>query len=137
MKRWLPRTAVDAALRGGPRGDKAAWWSRWFPKTPVVDDSEFQDQAEPYPGHWREFPRPWPADVEDTPEAQARLRAAIEELPDTWREVVLDRDGRHRDPSRVRADRDLTAEQERAILNRSRAHLRARLAALFGGRTQR
>jgi RNA polymerase sigma-70 factor, ECF subfamily len=136
MKRWLPRTAADAALRGGAGGDNAAWWSRWFPKTPVVDESEFQDETEPFPGHWREFPRPWPVDAEDTPEVQARLRAALEELPETWREVVLDRDGLHRDPERVREDRDLAPQQERAILNRSRAFLRGRLDALLGGRPQ-
>jgi RNA polymerase sigma-70 factor (ECF subfamily) len=137
MKRWMPRTAVDAALRGGTRGDNAAWWSRWFPKTAVVDESEFQDQSEPYPGHWREFPQSWPVHAEDISEAQARLDAELAELPETWREVVLDRDGRQRDPERVRADHDLTPEQERAILNRARAYLRARLVVLFGGRTQR
>lgn len=126
VKRWLPRVAVDAALRGTP-----AWFARWFPRKPVVDDRAFQGENEGYPGHWREFPQAWPRYAMDDPSIQDRLREALDELPETWRGVVMERDGRGASPD---AAHDLTPAQERAVLNRARAHLRQRLADLVEGR---
>jgi RNA polymerase sigma-70 factor, ECF subfamily len=132
MKRWLPRVAVDAALRG-KRGTPA-WFARWFPGKPIIDDRAFQGPDEPYPGHWREFPAEWPPDAATDPAVQDRLRDALDELPATWRDVVLDRDGQDAAADPVSAAHDLTPAQERAILNRARAQLRERLANLFEGR---
>jgi RNA polymerase sigma-70 factor (ECF subfamily) len=62
------------------------------------------------------------ADVRDT------LAAGIEELPATWREVVIARDALARDADEVSARLGLTPQQQRLILNRARARLRERLA---------
>jgi RNA polymerase sigma-70 factor (ECF subfamily) len=129
MKLWLQRAARDTVLRGEePRNRFARWTARWLPPTPTVPDSRFQATDEPYPDHWREFPAPWPPLDPADDDTKAALAAALQELPDTWREVILARDARERDPADVSRQLGLTPEQERAILNRARARVRERLA---------
>jgi RNA polymerase sigma-70 factor, ECF subfamily len=135
MTGWLARAAANTALRGEePRNRFARWTARWFARTPTVPESEFQEAGEPFPRHWRRFPDPWPvvdpagpagADVRDT------LAAAIEELPATWRAVVIARDALDRDADEVSERLGLTPQQQRVILNRARARLRERLARHF------
>lgn len=133
MKPWLQRVARNTALRGEePRNRFARWTARWFPPTPTVPASRFQATGEPYPDHWREFPAPWPPLDPTDHETRAALRAALEELPETWREVILARDSLDRDPATVSRHLGLTPEQERAILNRARATVRDRLAQHWG-----
>ena len=129
MKGWLARAAANTRLRGEePRTRFARQPARWFAPTPAVPESRFQDVGEPFPRHWRRFPEPWamldPADpgVGDT------LAAAVEELPATWREVIIARDALGHDAVEVGERLGLTPRQQRAILNRARARVRERLA---------
>lgn len=91
----------------------ATKWSRGFRARPPVPDAAFQDETEPYPGHWRALPEPWP----DTDAGPAVLDAALAELPELWRQVVLSRGD----------DLGLTPEQERDILALARAAVRDHL----------
>ncbi len=61
------------------------------------------------------------------------LAAAIEELPATWREVIVARDALGRDAVDVSAQLGLSPRQQRAVLNRARARLRERLAGRLVG----
>jgi RNA polymerase sigma-70 factor, ECF subfamily len=99
-----------------------------LPPATAVDPARFQDETEPYPRHWREFPEPWPPGATTDPDAAACLADALAELPAPWRDVVTGADVQHRDPAEVAAERGLLPEQERAIRNRARAFLRERLA---------
>jgi len=65
------------------------------------------------------------------------LAAAIEELPATWREVVIARDSLGRNPVEVSAQLGLSPRQQRVILNRARARLRERLAGRLVGEGDR
>jgi RNA polymerase sigma-70 factor, ECF subfamily len=103
--------------------------SRWLPPTPTVDSSRFQDAGEPYPRHWREFPRAWPAIEPDAPAVGDTLAAALDELPRPWRDVVIARDVHRRSPAEVSEQLGVTPAQQRAMLHRARATLRERLAA--------
>ena len=87
-----------------------------------------QATDDPFPDHWREFPAPWPSLDKDEPGTPVALVAAVEELPETWREVILLRDSLKRDGASVCERLELTGAQERAILNRARASVRHRLA---------
>ena len=129
MKGRLTRAAVDTALRPEqPRNRFARATARWFAPPRTVAESRFQDAGEPFPRHWRRFPAAWPvADAADA-ELQAALADAVDELPATWREVVVARDGLGRDAAEVSARLGLTSRQQRAILTRARAMLRERLA---------
>lgn len=133
MRGRLTRAATDAALRGEePRNRFARWTARWFAPTPTVAASRFQDAGEPFPRHWRRFPTPWStADAAD-PALQAALADAVDELPATWREVVIARDGLGRAAADVGARLGLTPRQQRAIVTRARALLRERIAQRLG-----
>jgi DNA-directed RNA polymerase specialized sigma24 family protein len=62
------------------------------------------------------------------PDVGDTLAAAIEELPATWREVIIARDALGHEAVEVGERLGLTPRQQRAILNRARARLRERLA---------
>lgn len=112
----------------------AAAWTHWFRPRPVVPDAAFQDEDEPYPGHWRRFPEPWSDSNADeaTREAEMAERAraadsALGGLPPLWRRIVTARAAARGDDREV-ADRfGLTLRQERDILARARAAVRDRL----------
>jgi RNA polymerase sigma-70 factor (ECF subfamily) len=118
-KNWLARLEANAVARG-----LRAMAGRWFRSRPVVADAAFQDADEPYPGHWREFPQAWPGATID------QLRDALDQLPHTWRAVLLRHDSRGstadatRDDRAVAAETGLTVAQERDILTRARAAVR-------------
>ncbi|MGH2394090.1 MAG: RNA polymerase sigma factor [Candidatus Limnocylindria bacterium] len=60
-----------------------------------------------------------------------RLLDAIDELPSTWRDVLLQRDVLGRSSAEVSSALGITPGQERAMLSRARAVLRERLAQLL------
>ncbi|HEU4909890.1 MAG TPA: sigma factor-like helix-turn-helix DNA-binding protein [Propionibacteriaceae bacterium] len=124
MKISIARMIANLTARGRAYGNRFAWWSRWFPPAPTVDADRFQAEGDPYPDHWREFPRPWPAGQAGGSEA---LQAALAALPDSWRRIVILRDVEGRPPAEVSAVTGLTAEQQRDVLNRARELLRESL----------
>ena len=121
MKISIARMTANLAARGRALGNRFAWWSRWFPPAPTVDADRFQKDRDPYPDHWKEFPRPWPAGHGVHAGA---LKAALAALPDPWRRVVILRDVEGRPAARVSAATGLSAEQQRDVLNRARELLR-------------
>jgi len=125
MKISIARMIASLAARGRGAGNRFAWWSRWFPPATTVDPDQFRGGGDPYPNHWKEFPRPWPADRAVGPEA---LKAALAALPDPWRRVVILRDVDGRTPAEVSAATGLTAEQQRDVLNRARELLREEIS---------
>ena len=124
MKISIARMIANLAARGRALGNRYAWWSRWFPPATTVDADRFQGGGDPYPDHWKEFPRAWPAGKTMEPET---LRAALAALPDPWRQVVILRDVDGRPPTEVSAATGLTADQQRDVLNRARELLRENL----------
>jgi DNA-directed RNA polymerase specialized sigma24 family protein len=125
MKISIARMITNLAARGRGFGTRFGWWSRWFPPATTVDANRFQGDADPYPDHWREFPRSWPGDNAVQP---AELMTALTALPDPWRRVVILRDVDGRPPAEVSAATGLTAEQQRDVLNRAREQLREDLS---------
>jgi RNA polymerase sigma-70 factor (ECF subfamily) len=120
-KNGLARLGANAVARG-----MRAWVGRWYRPRPVVPTTAFQDRTEPFPGHWREFPKEW-----SRPVTRERLDRALLTLPEPWREVLLRHDtagaGRRDDPTSETTD--LTVAQHRDILARARAALRDALDA--------
>jgi len=112
----------------------AAAWAHWFRVKPLVPDAAFQGTNEPYPGHWRRFPEPWPGAPVGEPDADARttrhragLEASFAGLPALWRHVVLAHYLARRDNQQVATDLGLTVKQVRDILARARAAVRDEL----------
>jgi RNA polymerase sigma-70 factor (ECF subfamily) len=121
MKISIARMIANLGARGRVLGNRFAWWSRWFPPAATVDADSFQSESDPYPDHWKQFPRAWPADRSVQPEA---LDAAVAALPEQWRRVVTLRDVEGRSPAEVSGATGLTAAQQRDVLNRARELLR-------------
>jgi RNA polymerase sigma-70 factor (ECF subfamily) len=132
MKAWLARAAATTVLRGEGH-TRFARWSRWFRRPGPVPDTEFQGSDEPYPGHWRHFPGPWPPGIAADPAVRQHLHAALDELPATWRAVVRWRDIAGRPGDEVAHELGISVEQQRSILTMARAALRDRLASFFSG----
>ena len=124
MKISIGRLIANLAAWGRALGSRFAWWSRWFPPAATVDASRFQGDGEPYPDHWREFPRPWTARRAVESE---ELEAALAALPNSWRQVVILRDVDCRPPGEVSNTTGLSAAQQRDVLNRARELLREHL----------
>jgi len=109
----------------------ATAWGRLFRAEPLVPDSAFQGREEPYPGHWRHFPEPWPTTPargngaeEQTAQQHAAVVDGLAHLPDVWRRVLTAHDIEGRSDQEVADELQLTPRQERDILARARAALR-------------
>jgi RNA polymerase sigma-70 factor (ECF subfamily) len=130
MKISIARMIANITARGRAVGDSFAWWSRWFRPATTVNGNRFQADGDPYPDHWREFPRPWSG--RQTVESEA-LEAALEALPEPWRRIVILRDVDGRSADEVSGATGLTAAQQRDVLNRARELLRGDLGYALEG----
>jgi RNA polymerase sigma-70 factor (ECF subfamily) len=118
----------------------AAAWAPRFRAKPLVPDAAFQGTNEPYPGHWRRFPEPWPSAPACEPDADGRTtehhaaaEAAFTGLPSQWR-VVVARYLARRAAQQVAADLGLTVKEVRDILARAQAAVRDELDRARTGR---
>lgn len=104
---------------------------------PTVDPARFQGPDGPYPGGWTSAgaPRPW-----DEPEGKA-LRGeivdlvdqALDQLPERQRLVVTMRDVHGMSADEACAALDLSPQNQRVLLHRGRAALRAILEDYYRG----
>jgi RNA polymerase sigma-70 factor (ECF subfamily) len=135
VKTWVYRILVNTAKRRGKRESKIIPWSSVAPEDsgPTVDPTCFQGPGEPYPGHWREFPPPWPTPEQHTlsQEVGRHLATAVERLPDRQRVVLVLRDVEGYDAEEVCSMLEITAANQRVLLHRARAAVRADLARYF------
>ncbi len=62
LRTWVYRILVNTAKRRASQEQRAVpWASLQLGDEPTVDPDAFQGADEPYPGHWRSFPEPWPS----------------------------------------------------------------------------
>ena len=94
---------------------------------PVVDPVRFQKNDDAWPGHWATPPRPWqkPERRLLSLEARDRLKAALAQLPDRQRMIVALRDVEGYPAEEVCDLLGLSPENQRVLLHRGRARLRA------------
>ena len=135
LKTWVFRILLNKAQRLGGRERRTVPWSSLTAddEGPTVDPARFQGPDEPYPGHWREWPVPWP-DPEDAAlagELRRRAGAAVADLPERQRVVLALRDIEGYDAEEVCSILDITAANQRVLLHRARAHVRRRLENYF------
>ncbi|MGH3650842.1 MAG: RNA polymerase sigma factor [Acidimicrobiia bacterium] len=126
--KWSARTIKNVVLRGRRVGQTATPWSRWIPDTPTVEPERFQATDEPYPGHWRFPPEPWPEDPAEGAARRERLNRTLGDLPVTWRAVVVARDVQGLSADEVATELGITPEDQVPLLHRARAALREDLA---------
>lgn len=127
LKTWLftilvnrARTTGQRERRTTPLGDHG----------PSVDPNRFASD-----GGWRQPPAPWTDEIDDRLAAAATMkfvRAAIDELPEGQREVVLLRDVEGLSAPDVCQVLGLSEGNQRVLLHRGRAHIRRALENMVG-----
>jgi RNA polymerase sigma-70 factor (ECF subfamily) len=133
LRTWVYRILLNQAKRRGVRESRTVPFASLGPEDqgPTVDPQRFQGPAEPYPGGWREFPEEWPEQVVLTREVHEVVAEALTELPERQRVVVALRDLDGHSADEVCELLDISAGNQRVLLHRGRAVVRARLEAYF------
>jgi RNA polymerase sigma-70 factor (ECF subfamily) len=135
LKTWVYRILVNTAKRRRDRESRTVPWSSLGPGDhgPAVDPDRFQGQDEPFPGHWREFPAPWPSPEQHTlaAETRATVAAAVERLPPRQRVVIVLRDVEGYSSEEVCSILEISAANQRVLLHRARSVVRAELERYF------
>ncbi len=133
LKSWLFRILSNRAKSRGVREGRNVNFSAIVGEEgPVMDPAQFLDD-----GHWRDAPRRWSGQLaQRTPEKLvleaelgARIRAAIDELPERQRAVVLLRDVDGLDSEEACAILEVSEANQRVLLHRGRVAVRDALEA--------
>jgi RNA polymerase sigma-70 factor (ECF subfamily) len=137
LKTWIYRILLNIARTRGVRDKRSvpfASLDRDDDDGPSFAPERFQGSSGPYPGHWTAFPTRWT----DQPEIRAVgretlavVRDALEMLPPNQREVVRLRDIDGWTSTEVCNALELTETNQRVLLHRGRAKLRAALERYF------
>ena len=123
FKTWLFRILVNRARTTGEKERRIA-------PSPTVDPSRFGSNDA-----WVEPPAPWTDEVEERLTAVAtvaRIKAALQELPPGPRQVVLLRDVDGLSSTEVCEVLSISEGNQRVLLHRGRARIRALLEAELG-----
>jgi len=138
LKTWLCGILVNVARnRIRKEGHSVPLSSLGDADEPAVDPSRFSPPGVPWEGHWWPPPNPFP----ETPEAhvlnrelRADLEEAIGKLPPSQREVIVLQDVEGFGCEEVSEILGLTISNERVLLHRARAKVRATLERHYEGR---
>jgi RNA polymerase sigma-70 factor (ECF subfamily) len=128
LRTWVYRILVNKAKTRGVRDTRTIPASSLDPDHgPTVDPSRFRGPDDPYPGHWRSSPPAWPSPEDDAVAAETRrhLAAALAGLPTRQRVVVTLRDVSGHSSEEVCDLLSISAANQRVLLHRGRAALRA------------
>jgi RNA polymerase sigma-70 factor (ECF subfamily) len=137
FRTWLFRILVNTAKTRGVRDRRSVPFASVGPRDedgePTVPADRFQGEGDSAPGRWALPPRPWedPERRLESLEARGRLRAAIADLPERQRAVLTLRDVEGLDAEEVSDLLDLTPGNQRVLLHRARAKVRAALEDYF------
>jgi RNA polymerase sigma-70 factor (ECF subfamily) len=132
LKTWLYRILVNKARTRGAREARTVPFSSLEPvgEERAVPEDRFRGPDDLWPGHWASPPRPLETVPEDrllSREIRRRIAEALETLPDSQRIVVTLRDVVGWESEEVCEALDLTEGNQRVLLHRGRAKLRAAL----------
>ena len=136
LKTWMFRILTNRAITRAKRERRSTPFSALRADDgPAVDPDRFLPPDDPeWPGHWRAGPSPWsdlPEQVLLSGETRAKVLEAIEQLPDSQRQVITLRDVEGFSGDEVRDLLDLTDVNQRVLLHRARSRVRALLEPYF------
>jgi RNA polymerase sigma-70 factor, ECF subfamily len=133
LKTWLYRILVNKAKTRGAREARTVPFSALAPvddEERAVPEDRFRGPDNLWPGHWASPPRALDTVPEQrllAREARERIAEALETLPDSQRVVVTLRDVAGWDSDEVCDALGLSEGNQRVLLHRGRAKLRAAL----------
>jgi RNA polymerase sigma-70 factor, ECF subfamily len=135
VKTWVFRILVNTAKRRAQREGRHVSWDLvpGEDDRPAVDPMRFRGPGEPFTGHWREFPAPWPSPEQGAlaGEVQAHVEEALADLPERQRVVITLRDVEGYSSDEVCSILQISAVNQRVLLHRARASVRGRLEAYY------
>jgi RNA polymerase sigma-70 factor, ECF subfamily len=132
LKTWLFRIVTNLAkTRAAREGRTIPFSALRTPGSvpePAVEPERFRppDDAR-WPGHWAARPVEWPEQRLLETESLARIREAIEELPDNQRAVITLRDVEGWSSDEVCNALELSETNQRVLLHRARSKVRRAL----------
>ncbi len=135
LRTWVYRIMINTAKSHGVKDKRTVPMTDLTPENagPTVDPARFRGPGDPYPGHWKEFPPQWPT-VETEVESRQmrdRIEEAIGRLPARQRIVITLRDVVSYSADEVCALLEISAANQRVLLHRARAAVRADLESYF------
>ncbi|MGH2735302.1 MAG: RNA polymerase sigma factor [Actinomycetota bacterium] len=135
IKTWLFRILMNIARRTRGRDARIIPFSSvWRPDgraETAMEPDAFRGPGGRWPNHWLTPPRNWEEVPEDSllsGEALDRVRAAIDELPPSQREVITLRDVEGWTSNEVCNVLSLTETNQRVLLHRARSRVRRSLS---------
>ncbi|MGH8969781.1 MAG: RNA polymerase sigma factor [Actinomycetes bacterium] len=141
LRTWVFRILTNLAKTRGVREARSVPWSSLGPADgsgPTVDPDRFRPADDQYPHNWRPLgkPTPWQPGPEDSAlagEIRRELATALETLPERQRTVVSLRDVHGLTAEEVCAALGVSTANQRVLLHRGRARLRAVLEDYYRG----
>lgn len=133
LRTWIFRILVNIAKTRGVRESRSVPFSSAFESTnasdeAVVDLDRFlPDDHERWPRHWAIGPTPWPDQAAEAAESLRLIRATVDGLADTQREVITLRDIVGCSAEETCNALGLTETNQRVLLHRARAAVRTAL----------
>ena len=132
LKTWVYRILVNKAKTRGVREARTVPFSALAPEDDerAVPEERFRGPDNQWPGHWASPPRSLDTVPDErllAREARGRIAEALETLPDSQRVVVTLRDVAGWDSDEVCDALGLSEGNQRVLLHRGRAKLRAAL----------
>jgi RNA polymerase sigma-70 factor (ECF subfamily) len=139
LRTWTFAILANRARSRAVREWRTVPWSQLAGEQtgPTVDPDRFQGSDDPFPGHWTTAgaPRRWsqPEDASLAGEARAEIGRALTQLPERQRVVVTLRDVSGLSSEETCELLGISAQNQRVLLHRGRARLRAALERYYRG----
>jgi RNA polymerase sigma-70 factor (ECF subfamily) len=139
LRTWVYRILSNQAKRRGVRESRTVPFASLASEDdgPTVDPTRFQGAGDPHPGGWRQFPEEWPDHVALTREVHEIVAVALTTLPPRQRIVVALRDLDGHTAEEVCDVLGISPGNQRVLLHRGRAVVRAHLERYFDGTPSR
>jgi RNA polymerase sigma-70 factor (ECF subfamily) len=133
LRTWVYRILLNQAKTRGVRERRSVPFASFAGEDdgPTVDPERFHGPDEQYPGGWRRYPDEWPEQSALSREVHAVVAAALGSLPPRQRVVVALRDLDGHTSEEVSELLDLSPGNQRVLLHRGRAVVRAHLERYY------
>ena len=137
LKTWIYRILVNTAKTRGQREARSVPFSAAAGRDDdeaAVDADRFLDAGHRYAGGWMLGPSEWQTPEEELLQGETRdaILQAIEDLPESQRAVITLRDVEGFSAAEVAEMLGLSAGNERVLLHRARAKVRAAIEQQLG-----
>ena len=138
LSTWILRIVVNIAKTRGVREARSVPYSTLGPEGDerAVEPDRFRGSGDAFPGHWRAYPGDWsrlPEHVLHERETLSLVIKTIAELPTAQRAVITMRDVQGCSPHEVSTVLDISDGNQRVLLHRARARVRAALERHLDG----